>query len=123
FDLAPGERLERAWILALAPTEQRAIAALHDAREKSFEDHARARHEVDAAWLAPGLDTLEKCGGEIPENLRAAYVRSLLCLPLLCGDEGVAVAAPEFDPEFISCGGYGYFWPRDGGEYVAGLMD
>ena len=39
------------------------------------------------------------------------------------GDEGVAVAAPEFDPEFISCGGYGYFWPRDGGEYVSGLLD
>jgi len=33
------------------------------------------------------------------------------------------VAAPEFDPEFVSCGGYGYMWPRDGGEYVSGLID
>ena len=59
----------------------------------------------------------------MPEDLQIAYERSLLCLPLLCGEEGVAVAAPEFDPEFIACGGYGYFWPRDGGEYVSGLID
>ncbi len=56
-------------------------------------------------------------------ELFAAYKRSLLALPLLNGEEGAAVAAPEFDPEFISCGGYGYHWPRDGGEYVSGLLD
>jgi GH15 family glucan-1,4-alpha-glucosidase len=35
----------------------------------------------------------------------------------------VAVRGAEFDPEFESCGGYGYFWPRDGAEYVSGLID
>ena len=59
----------------------------------------------------------------VPADLLAAYKRSILALPLLCGEEGVAVAAPEFDPEFESCGGYGYFWPRDGAEYVSGLID
>ena len=59
----------------------------------------------------------------LDDELFAAYKRSLLALPLLNGEEGAAVAAPEFDPEFISCGGYGYHWPRDGGEYISGLLD
>ena len=127
FDLSPNETLERTWILSLAPTESDAIIALQSAKQNSFEDHAKARREADARWLEPGLATLKNAGGvlpeELPEELLAAYKRSLLCLPLLCGEEGVAIAAPEFDPEFISCGGYGYFWPRDGGEYISGLQD
>ncbi len=127
FDLAPKETIERTWILSLAKTEGDAIIALHRAQEKGFEEHAAARRETDSAWLQTGISTLKNAGGvlreELPEELLATYKRSLLCLPLLCGEEGVAVAAPEFDPEFISCGGYGYFWPRDGGEYISGLQD
>ena len=123
FDLAPNEIIERLWLLSLGQNEGNAIIALQDAKQKSFEQHANARREADALWLAPGMAKLKRAGGEISQELQTAYKRSLLCLPLLCGEEGVAIAAPEFDPEFISCGGYGYFWPRDGAEYVSGLHD
>lgn len=123
FDLAPSETLERRWILSLAPNEGDAIIAIQAAQKKSFVEHAKAQREADASWLAPGMAALKRTGGDVSEELENAYKRSLLCLPLLCGEEGVALAAPEFDPEFISCGGYGYFWPRDGGEYVSGLQD
>lgn len=85
---------------------------------------AYKRSGLEAVRQAPDVaQTDEKIADILPPELLAAYKRSLLALPLLCGKEGVALAAPEFDPEFISCGGYGYLWPRDGGEYISGLLD
>jgi oligosaccharide amylase len=132
FDLAPGESVQKHWILAMAAHERDALTAAQKAQAQCFDELCAARRQADAQWLAPGLATLqaagesEKLAARNPK-LFAAYKRSLLTLPLLCGDaqsgEGVAIAAPEFDPEFIACGGYGYFWPRDGAEYVSGLQD
>jgi oligosaccharide amylase len=133
FDLAPGESLRKHWVFAMAAHGREALQSARDAQCKSFDEYCRLRHEADATWLAPGLAALQAAQQNNPKletrnpQLFAAYKRSLLALPLLCGDanqgEGVAIAAPEFDPEFIACGGYGYFWPRDGAEYAAGLMD
>jgi oligosaccharide amylase len=133
FDLAPGESLQKHWILAMAAHTNDALSAAQSVQTEKFEELCAARRQADAQWLAPGLEALQAAQGNSPEfetrnpKLFAAYKRSLLALPLLCGDaqkgEGVAIAAPEFDPEFIACGGYGYFWPRDGAEYVAGLQD
>jgi GH15 family glucan-1,4-alpha-glucosidase len=123
--LQPGESVSRTVVLALAETEIGAMNAVETALTRGFDEYSQERRELDAKTLEAGLNALQKVGGEeiLPLDLRLAYRRSLLCLPLLCGLEGAAVAAPEFDPEFISCGGYGYHWPRDGGEYVSGLMD
>ena len=124
-DLGGGESLERTLIFALDNHETRALNTLHRVLEVGAESlEAQLRNE-DKKWLAAGLKSLKSTRGEkfLPDDLTVAYRRSLLCLPLLCGPEGAAVAAPEFDPEFISCGGYGYHWPRDGGEYVSGLLD
>jgi oligosaccharide amylase len=51
------------------------------------------------------------------------YNRSLLCLNLL-GDpqSGAFIAAPEFDPDFEMCGGYGFCWNRDCAEVVLALL-
>ena len=122
-DLQPGESIERTAIFALAPDQDAAIETMQAAKSRDFDAVLRARLAADARTLAPGLETLKQTGARISEDLLQTYTRSLLALPLLRGDEGVAVAAPEFDPEFISCGGYGYFWPRDGGEYISGLLD
>lgn len=47
--------------------------------------------------------------------VRDVYQRSLITLKLLTDSQtGGIVAAPEFDPEYQSCGGYGFCWPRDG---------
>ncbi len=122
-DLQPGESVQRNAIFALAPDETSAIETLQTAKSRDFNVVLSARLAADARTLAPGLETLKQTGARVPDDLLSTYTRSLLALPLLCGEEGVAVAAPEFDPEFISCGGYGYFWPRDGGEYISGLLD
>lgn len=120
--LKPGQSVTRHLIFALGQTQQEAIDNWNDANDKTFADHLRARQRTDEAWLKPGLKTLANAE-VIPTELFGAYKRCLLCLPLLTGPEGVALAAPEFDFEFISCGGYGYFWPRDGAEYLSGLLD
>ncbi|PQV63637.1 Glucoamylase (glucan-1,4-alpha-glucosidase), GH15 family [Abditibacterium utsteinense] len=122
-ELAPGEKISKTLILALGESSKDAISHLKNARAIPFESHLQNRLDSDKKWLQSGRETLENSGATLPEDLKNAYERSLLCLPLLCGQEGVAVAAPEFDPEFEACGGYGYLWPRDGGEYVSGLQD
>ncbi|MQL51252.1 hypothetical protein GFC01_03040 [Desulfofundulus thermobenzoicus] len=49
--------------------------------------------------------------------------RSLMVLKLLSNrDTGGNIAAPEFDPFYMACGGYGYCWPRDG-MYTALALD
>ncbi len=125
LDLHAGDSVEKTLVFALAPTETGALATLHRVLDKGFAHLENLRRSEDSLWLSNGFKTLKATKGDqkLPSDLNAAYRRSLLCLPLLCGPEGAAVAAPEFDPEFISCGGYGYHWPRDGGEYVSGLMD
>ena len=122
-DLPPGQSIERTAFFALGPKESEAIAALRIAQSRGFEALREAALAHDAQVLAPGLKTLEASKASLPDDLMRGYKRSLLALPLLRGGEGVAVAAPEFDPEFIACGGYGYFWPRDGAEYISGLLD
>lgn len=48
------------------------------------------------------------------EQLRAAYIRAQLLLPMLFDcSAGAPIAAPEFDPAFIASGGYGFCWLRD----------
>jgi oligosaccharide amylase len=121
-ELQPGQSMTRQLIFALGRTQREAIDTWNDANEKTFAEHLKARRLADEAWLKPGLKALPNVE-VLPVELVTAYKRSLLCLPLLTGPEGVALAAPEFDFEFISCGGYGYFWPRDGAEYLSGLLD
>ncbi|HZT43980.1 MAG TPA: hypothetical protein VFA07_17575 [Chthonomonadaceae bacterium] len=136
--LPPQDTIERTVVFALGHGVSEALAAWQAAISRGVAALRADRQQADAVWLAPGLRALERAldrpGNSLdsqalvpdlplPAELVTAYRRSLLCLPLLCGEEGVAVAAPEFDPEFEFCGGYGYFWPRDGAEYVSGLMD
>ncbi|HLV81377.1 MAG TPA: hypothetical protein VKT32_13915 [Chthonomonadaceae bacterium] len=138
LSLPPQDTAERTVVFALGRNVSEARAAWEGVVARGVETARAVRQQADAAWLAPGLRALERAlgrpersldspsGGEdlpLPAELVTAYRRCLLGLPLLCGVEGVAVAAPEFDPEFEFCGGYGYFWPRDGAEYVSGLMD
>ncbi|BCM90407.1 hypothetical protein IAD21_02259 [Abditibacteriota bacterium] len=122
-DLAPGQSIEHTVYFALGQSESEAKNVLGVGRARGFEWFKDERLRLDAEFLERGLDTIHQTGATLDAELYAAFKRSLLALPLLNGEEGAAVAAPEFDPEFISCGGYGYHWPRDGGEYVSGLLD
>jgi oligosaccharide amylase len=143
-DLAAGETQERTLFFSLGHSQTSATSVLWVAMSKGFGHYFDERVRLDTAFLERGLNALkeaehaslnnrEKVAGaqasanpasaHLDAELTEAFKRSLLALPLLQGEEGAAVAAPEFDPEFIACGGYGYHWPRDGGEYVSGLLD
>ncbi len=124
-EIAPQASLLKDLVFCIAPTDAQALSLASQAKAQGFDSLLQEARAHDLKYLQPGLEALRKCEGSqgLPEDLRVAYERSLLCLPLLLGREGVAVAAPEFDFEFISCGGYGYFWPRDGGEFASGLID
>lgn len=48
------------------------------------------------------------------ERESAVYKRSILAMHLMTNKEtGATIAAPEFDPQYLACGGYGYCWGRD----------
>lgn len=48
-------------------------------------------------------------------QIRAIAYRSLITVRLLTdASSGGILAAPECDPDFLLCGGYGFCWPRDG---------
>lgn len=56
------------------------------------------------------------------EEVKQVYKRSIMvCFLLMNRDTGGVIAAPEFDPTYNRCGGYGYCWPRDG-VYIAHAM-
>jgi len=53
----------------------------------------------------------------------ALFRRSVLALQLMTNKKtGAHIAAPEFDPYYTMCGGYGYCWGRDG-TFAAAAMD
>ncbi len=50
----------------------------------------------------------------VPPAVEHAYQRAILSIRLISDAEtGAILAAPEFDPAYEACGGYGYCWPRD----------
>jgi len=65
-----------------------------------------------AWWRQQYAHTQLETGSTAVRNL---YDRSLITLRLLTDSaSGGIIAAPECDPDFRSCGGYGPCWPRDG---------
>ena len=76
------------------------------ARDFASLEEERRRH--DSAQLALAAPV------EAEPELTRLYRRSLLTLELLTDREtGATIAAPELDPDFVHCGGYGFVWPRD----------
>lgn len=57
------------------------------------------------------------------DRLDTMYRRSLLVFALMADSvHGGLIAAPEFDPFYTKCGGYGYCWGRDAG-YITTAID
>lgn len=99
--------------------------------------------DAELHLAADALDTLEEIGPaalqqhvaeywnefldrraevDVPERLDKAYRQALLMLGILQDARaGSFLAAPEFDPQYEKCGGYGYCWPRDASEAADAL--
>jgi GH15 family glucan-1,4-alpha-glucosidase len=116
FWLRPGEEFVRDFIISAATSEPTALAQLAQSREAGFDAlYELADHWWDA-WLSSALPV------QLDERFTETYYRSLLATRLLYDERyGSFLAAPEFDPMFERCGGYGFVWPRDAAEVVLAL--
>jgi oligosaccharide amylase len=103
-------------IVALDHSRELAVARLERLREHGAKELHRLAHEDDGKWLRRAKPV--KAGARMED----AYRRALLSLRMLVDHHTRAViAAPEFDPGYEMCGGYGYCWPRDAAEAVLAL--
>ncbi len=118
FWLRPGEEFTRDFIIAAATSEPAALAGLTQSRTQGF----AALYDVTDHWWAAWLSSAVPV--EVANALTETYYRSLLATRLLYDERyGSFLAAPEFDPMFERCGGYGFVWPRDAAEVVLALEE
>jgi len=118
FTLEPGKEITRTLLFSAAPTEPAALTQLRSAREQGFQ----ALHELNDHWWDAWLSSAVPV--HLGADLTETYYRSLLALRLLYDERyGSVLAAPEFDPMFERCGGYGFVWPRDAAEVALALEE
>ena len=116
YELAPGQVLTREFIISAAMNEAKALEQLHLVEEMGYHT---VYNDTDK-WWREWLDAAKPVALE--PLLTETYYRSLLATRLLYDERyGSFLAAPEFDPMFERCGGYGFVWPRDAAEVVLAL--
>jgi len=117
YALRPGEEVERLFIVSAASNEPSALAQLEQAHAQGFPALLEETDHWWKHWLSSAAEVhLDPLFTEI-------YYRSLLATRLLYDERyGSFLAAPEFDPMFERCGGYGFVWPRDAAEMVLALQ-
>lgn len=104
-------------LVAFGASPQAALALVQAHRDRAHECERRRRAR-DGAVIASARSPLQG-----PEGLERLYRRSLLVLEDLADrSTGGVIAAPEFDPEFLRSGGYGFVWPRDLAFVALGLL-
>ena len=98
------------------------VASNHDELlSQEWEPVNTSRNQVrikDQEWLAKQ----KPAPAGASANLKKKYDRTLLVLRQMQDPSGGIIAAPEFDYNFINCGGYGYCWGRDAG-FISYAMD
>ncbi|MGM0770204.1 MAG: glycoside hydrolase family 15 protein [Halobacteriota archaeon] len=124
--LMPGETFTITFFIGITSGRQQLYDLMENMPEQPLSEIIRNSMDVTKAWLSKkrpvelsvlDLDPL------LREEVIKLYDRSLLSLNLMTDpDEGAVLAAPEFDPEFEMCGGYGFCWNRDAVEAVLALM-
>ena len=108
-------RAETLLVFALGRTQEEAIARAVRLRQASFPTLMGNTVNRCRSWLSC-------CTSLDDGEFAAGFQRALLSLRDLCDEsEGAIIAAPEFDPAYQMCGGYGYCWPRDAAEAAEAL--
>ncbi len=116
--------------LRLPPAQTRTLTIivafaddLHSAEEALHRLHTVGPQALLSRTTAHWRDYLERrVPVSVGPRLDDAYERALLMLGILQDRAtGSFVAAPEFDPQYDHCGGYGYCWPRDASEAAGAL--
>jgi len=128
--LAAGEQTQIEIILSAEESHQRTSKQFLNLRSTGVQRLLNQTVIDNRQWLQRHQPV------SVDKPLQQAYQRALLSLSLLAdAEEHSFIAAPEFDPAYLRCGGYGYCWPRDAThaalalhkagyeEYLSGLAD
>lgn len=100
--------------IAFGTTPEEALAAVGSARASGV---GALLERTRSFWRAHLALARPMRSGE--DRLDALYTRSLLVFGMMADrTHGGLIAAPEFDPDWTQCGGYGYCWGRDAA-YIA----
>ncbi len=115
-ELNPQEHKTFSLYLAAGEKEEKVRSLLAEACSKDGDLWLEKTKQHWHGWLEPGMERAAEQGS-------GAFSRSLLTIKLLTNEEtGASIAAPEFDPYYTACGGYGYCWPRDS-VYITAALD
>lgn len=107
--LAAGESITIPVYITAGTDEVKALQEMRAAKEKSS---AQWITETTTYWT-DYLAAAAPCP-LIDEKIADLYDRSLLMFKLMSDEQtGSIIAAPEFDENFVRCGGYAYCWGRD----------
>lgn len=118
LELAPGETRHIAVIISFGPDLYAAEATLERLQQAGPQQLQSATSDYWHAYLRRAAALAAD------DEFHGAYHRALLMLAILQDARtGSFVAAPEFDPEYRYCGGYGYCWPRDASEAAEALLE
>lgn len=136
--LGPGDSAELTLFIGLGRSRREAADLVVRARQRGAQALLEATRAYWRRWLerarplrvatAEAAERIPQLAGlpavpASPAVIEALYRRSLLLFKLMADEQsGAVIAAPEFDPTFSSCGGYGYCWGRDAA-YVTTAMD
>jgi len=108
LQLEPGQEREIQILISAAQSSQRSSQQFRELREHGVPKLLDATTQQNRRWL------VQRRTVSVSDKLEAAYQRALLALSILYDThENCFIAAPEFDPHYLRCGGYGYCWPRD----------
>ncbi len=108
LQLEPGQTREIQILISAAQSFERSSEQFRKLRERGVPGLREATVQQNRRWLA------QRCTVSVSDKLEEAYQRALLAMSLLYDShENCFIAAPEFDPHYLRCGGYGYCWPRD----------
>jgi len=118
MDLDPDRSRDVDLILAFDTSREGAVVRLQELRALGRPELQRRTHLAESAWLQRSRPL------QVAPWLASAHRRALMATRLLTDHHTCAViAAPEFDPNYELCGGYGYCWPRDAAEAVLAMAE
>ena len=116
--LAPGES-DHFWVSICAGTSRE--DAVDELRRLKGIGPEELQHQTETYWKRW---LSHRTPVSLSEDLEQAYRRALLSLGMLQDlPTGSIIAAPEFDPGYERCGGYGYCWPRDASEAAEAIAE
>lgn len=116
--LAAGEQREFTLIISAGTSREAAVGELRRLKNLGPEKLVRLAQDYWGNWLS------RRTPVHLEDEFDQAYRRALLSLAMLQDEStGSVIAAPEFDPGYERCGGYGYCWPRDASEAAEAMAE